>query len=252
MKATMRAVVSLALIVGLWETVARRNWISPSLFPPPTTVLIALGELARSGDLARDLAASLWRAAAGFAWGAVAGVAVGLVTGRGERVNDYVAPVINALRPLPPVAIIPLVIVWMGISDLAKVFSIGFAVFFPVWVNTHLGAHQVPRTLLWTANILGVRGIRLFAMVILPGSLPYVVAGCRSGISMAFIMVYVSELAGASSGIGYQISVSHLAYRIDRMIAALLVLGTCGAVADLLVRGTFRLLFPWLRFTSYR
>jgi len=203
MRQTWRAVVSLAVVVGLWEVVARAGWITPALFPAPTRMLVALSELARSGDLARDLEASLWRAAVGFACGAAAGVAVGLATGRLERVNDFVAPVVNAARPLPPVALIPLILVWFGINDLAKVFSIGFAVFFPVWVTTHDDARQVPRTLLWTAHMLGARGIRLFYGVILPSSLPYIVAGCRNGISMTFVMVFVSELAGASSGLGY-------------------------------------------------
>jgi ABC-type nitrate/sulfonate/bicarbonate transport system permease component len=252
MKSLARAAVALTAALLLWECIARSGWVPPALFPPPTRVAMALVEMVHSGELARDIRASLWRAVAGFAWGALAGVGVGLVTGRLAVVDHYLTPLIQSLRPLPPVAIIPLIIVWFGITDTAKVFSIGFAVFFPVWVNAHAGAREVPRSLLWRAKTLGAGGFRLFRSVILPSALPYIVAGCRNGVAAAFVMVFVSELAGASSGLGYEISVSHLAYRLDKMIAALFVLGACGAAADLILAVMFWRAFPWLRYSAQR
>src|SRR5439155_10912565 len=112
-------------------------------------------------------------------------------------------------RPLPPLAIITLVIVWFGIGEISKVFSIAFAVFFPVWINTHLGAREVPKTFIWSARTLGVKGVSILWKVIFPAAIPFVVAGLRTGVSLTFVMVFVSELAGASAGIGYKISVSY-------------------------------------------
>ena len=247
-----RMAISILGFLIAWEIVARLGFIHPSLFPPPTRVFQAFLEMARSGELARDVRASLWRAVIGFLLGSAAGIAVGLVTGRVEKLNNYISPLIQLFRPLPPVAIIPLVIVWFGIGEVSKIFSIAFAVFFPVWINAHLGAHEVPRTFLWSAQTLRVRGVKLLWKVIFPAALPFIMAGLRNGVSLAFIMVFVSELAGASAGIGYQISVSYLAYRVDRMMAALALLGLFGAAADLVLIRIAWLVFPWLKLTEQR
>jgi ABC-type nitrate/sulfonate/bicarbonate transport system permease component len=243
---------SIAVFMVAWETVARFGFVHASLFPPPSRVCAAFLEMARSGELMRDLRASLWRAVIGFVFGAAAGIVTGLATARIERVDNYLAPIIQLFRPLPPVAIIPLVIVWFGIGEVSKVFSIAFAVFFPVWINTHLGAHEVPKTFLWSAQTLGVKRIRLLSRVIFPAALPFIVAGLRTGVSLAFVMVFVSELAGASAGIGYQINISYLAYRVDRMMAALVVLGLLGAAGDFILMHLTWLAYPWLKLTDQR
>ncbi len=252
MKRHARMGLSILVFLVVWEIVARAGVIHVSLFPPPTQVFQALVEMARSGELVRDIRASLWRALIGFVLGSAVGIATGLVTGRVEKVNNYVSPLIQLFRPLPPVAIIPLVIVWFGIGEVSKIFSIAFAVFFPVWINTHLGACDVAKTFLWSARTLGVRGTKTLWKVIFPAALPFVIAGLRSGVSLAFIMVFVSEIAGASAGIGYQISVSYLAYRVDRMMAALTLLGLFGATADLLLIQFVWLLFPWVRLAQQK
>jgi ABC-type nitrate/sulfonate/bicarbonate transport system permease component len=175
-----------------------------------------------------------------------------LVTGRMRAVADSVSPLIQMFRPLPPVAIVPLIIVWFGIGEMAKVLSIGFAVFFPIWLNTHVGAQHVSTKMIWSASTLTSSKLTMFQKVIFPASLPFIVTGLRQGISLAFVMVFVSELAGASEGIGYQIASTHLAYRIDRMIAALAVLGGSGAAADALFAFCMFWIFPWLRFSQLK
>lgn len=208
--------------------------------------------MARSGELLRDIQASLWRALIGFCLGSVIAIFVGLLTGRIKLFSNYLSPLIQLLRPLPPVAIIPLVIVWFGIGEVSKIFSISFAVFFPVWINTHVGVRDIPKTFLWSAHTLKIRGLAILWKVIFPAALPFIVAGLRTGISIAFIMVFVSELAGASSGIGYQIYSSQLAYRMDRMIAALVLLGLFGALADIGLLAIIRLVFPWLKLSGQK
>lgn len=234
----------------LWELISRSGFVSPSLFPPPSRVAVALWGMITAGTLFSDLQDSLWRLAAGLFIGSAVSVIVGLLTGRVKSFATAFSPVIQILRPLPSVAIIPLVIVWFGIDDGAKIFSIAFAVFFPVWINTHIGALQIPRDFLWSAKLLTNSSAKIFREVVFPAALPFTIAGIRTGIAIAFIMVFVSELAGASSGLGYRISVTQAAYRIDQMIAALIVLGALGAIADqLFVFGT-RKLFPWIKFSS--
>jgi NitT/TauT family transport system permease protein/sulfonate transport system permease protein len=144
------------------------------------------------------------------------------------------------------VAIIPFVIVWLGIGETAKLFSISFAVFFPVWVNTHFGASNIPSHYLQTTAILTNSLLKKWFKVVLPASLPFIVAGVRVGVGVAFIMVFVSELAGSSSGLGYLMSISQLTYRMDNLLAGLFVLGFLGAMTDYVFVKATRRLFPWL------
>jgi ABC-type nitrate/sulfonate/bicarbonate transport system permease component len=251
-KKSVRVSVSILGALLLWEIVSRSGLVPIALFPPPTQVAIAFGEMVRSGDLVRDLQASLWRAFLGFLLGSSLGITVGLATGRAAVFDHYISPLLQLIRPLPPVAIIPLVILWFGIGDVSKIFSIAFAVFFPVWINTHVGAQTVSRAFLWTAQTLRINKIRRIYRVILPAAFPLVLAGLRNGIAVAFVMVFVSELAGASVGIGYEISVSNLAYRVDRMIAALIVLGLLGALADFALTRILWFQFPWSKMIDKR
>lgn len=240
---------SCAILVALvlWEAISRCGAINPRLFPPPSAVALALRQWAVSGDLIRDVAGSLWRIVVGLLLGGSIGIGLGLLTGRFRHFRRWLAPVIQVLRPLPPVAIVPLVIVWLGIGDGAKFFSIAFAVFFPVWINVHVGAASIPVNYLRSARLLSKSRMRLLFRVVLPATASFAVAGIRTGIAIAFIMAYVTELAGASSGIGYRISITHLAYRIDGMVAALAVLAALGALTDLAFSRATRRLLPWLR-----
>lgn len=238
-------VLFVILFIIAWETVSRLKIVNPLLFPAPSIVFSALIDWAVNGGLWDDVKASLWRMLTGFVLGGFIGITIGMLTARIKFLNLSLSPTIQLLRPLPPVAIIPLVIVWLGIGDTAKIFSISFAVFFPVWINTHLGATSVSKVYLWSAQILCKSKLKTMFKVFIPATLPAIISGLRTSISIAFIMVYVSEIAGASKGIGYQISVTHLAYRIDQMMAALLVLAIAGAVTDFLFARVVRLVFPW-------
>jgi ABC-type nitrate/sulfonate/bicarbonate transport system permease component len=245
----LRLAAPIFVLLLVWELVSRSGLFNSALFPPPSRVLQALFDMTETGEIFFDLWASYVRLLLGLTIGALVGIGLGLLTGRFKLVADAVTPLIQLFRPLPPVAIIPLVIVWFGIGETAKVFSIAFAVFFPVWLNTHLGAGQVPQRLLWCASTLTTSRGRIFWRVIFPASLPFIVAGLRTGIALAFVMVFVAELMGASEGIGYEISTAHLAYRIDRMMAALAVLGASGALADYLFAQGIVRKYPWLKFS---
>lgn len=238
-------------VLAVWEIVSRSGLVNPRLFPPPTAVTQVLREWAASGELVRDVAGSLWRIVLGLAIGGFLGIGIGLLTGRFRHFRRWLAPVIQILRPLPPVAIVPLVIVWLGIGNGAKLFSIAFAVFFPTWINVHVGTTAIPANYLRSARLLSKSRARLLFRVVLPATASFAVAGIRTGIAIAFIMAYVTELAGASSGIGYRISVTQLAYRIDGMVAALTVLAGLAALTDLAFTHLTNRLLPWLRSTVH-
>lgn len=250
MKKLLLFILPIIVLLVLWEFVSRDGFVNAALFPPPSQVATALEGMTVDGTLFSDLRDSLWRLFAGLCIGSVLGMIFGLLTGRVRSFATALSPIIHILRPLPPVAIIPLVIVWFGIDDSAKIFSIAFAVFFPVWINAHIGALRVPHVFLWSAKLLTHSPFRILREVVFPAALPFIVAGIRIGIALGFVMVFVSELSGASGGLGYRISITQAAYRIDEMIAALFVLGALGAITDqLFVFGTHKL-FPWMRFSS--
>jgi ABC-type nitrate/sulfonate/bicarbonate transport system permease component len=230
----LRLSIPVVAFLAAWEVASRSGAVSPVLFPPPSRVFATLFSLTASGQLITDALASYRRLIVGLSFGSAVGVLVGLFTGRVKRIADALVPLIHLFRPLPPVAIIPLIIVWFGIGEPAKYFSIAFAVFFPVWLNTHLGAQQIPEKIMWCASTLTRSRLRKLRSVVFPAALPFIVAGLRVGLALSFTMVFVSELMGSSEGIGYEIHISQLAYRIDRMMASLALLGASGFLADFL------------------
>lgn len=243
---TVQAIATVAMFLGLWEITSRSGWVSRALFPPPTQVLAALVEWAKDGGLVRDLWASLWKAYTGLAIGAAIGVPAGILAGRVRAIRDCVLPLILLFRPIPPVAIIPLVIIWFGIGTTSKLSATAFAVFFPVFTAAYQGARNLPDSYLWAARSVGLSPVAILFRIVLPGTLNVTMAGLRVGLATAFLMIYVNELAGSASGVGYQIALMHLNYRIDRMMAALVVLGTFAALSDSLLSYGVSYLFPWL------
>ena len=232
--------------LALWECISRSGAVNPLLFPPPSAALIALRDLAAGGVLASDIGASLWRALAGLLIAVVLGIGAGLLTGRNRLADRLLSPPLELLRALPPVAVIPLVIVWLGIGDGAKLFSIALAAFFPMWVATHAGVKRVRPEFLWSAALLTRSRWKVTAEVVLPAALPFIMTGVRNAAALAFIMVFVSELAGASSGLGYRIAVAQLSYRVDQMVAGLAVLSLCAAATQWCCTRAADRSFPWL------
>ncbi len=163
------------------------------------------------------------------------GVFFGLLMGRIIFLEETISPLLHILRAFPPVALIPLIIIWFGIGDSAKIFSIAFASFFPAWLSTLIGTKTINKDYLKAAKIFKKKTIETYQKIIIPAITPFIVSGARISIGMGFIMVFVSELAGASSGIGYTIAYSQIIYRTDLMIAGLIVLGLFAFIADSLL-----------------
>ena len=238
------------VIMVVWELISRSGIVSIALFPPPSKVTIAFWGMIVSGTIFSDIGSSICRLGIGLVIGSTIGTCIGLLTGRIKLIAKLLNPIIQILRPLPPVAITPLIIIWFGIDNGAKIFSIAFATFFPVWVSAYSGSQQVPQTFLWSAKLFTISKLRMFREVVFPASLPFIISGIRTAIAIGFVMVFVSELSGASSGLGYRISITSLSYRIDEMIAVLIVLGTMGALTDQIFVFITRKVFPWLTLSS--
>lgn len=247
MKINWKAIVFFLIVIGLWQLVFTIGWFNQSLFPAPLTVLKSIIYLFVHENLLYHIFTSLWRISLGLIIGASFGVLCGILMGRILFLDESIAPFFNILRAFPPVALIPLIIVWFGIGDIAKIFSIAFAVFFPVWLSTLIGSKNVPKDYLKVAKVFVKSKTKIFYKVIFPSTIPFIMNGIRLGIGTAYVMAFVSELAGASSGLGYVIAYSQIIYRIDNMLAGLIVLGTLAALTDFCFVKSAKHIFPWVK-----
>jgi NitT/TauT family transport system permease protein len=231
----------------VWWGIAEAGFLNPALFPPPQAAFIALVEMLGSGELLLDITATMRRVVVGYALGSSLGIIVGILTARVTAINQTVGQLIQVLRPIPPISLVPLAVVWLGLGELSKTSIIMWGVFFPVWVSTHVGVSGISKELIWAAQSLGAGGSRVLMRVVLPASLRYVVSGMRVAIAIAFICVVVAEMAGALEGLGYKINKSYVVFRVDRMLADLVVLGLLGALSDVGFAKLVNRLMPWYR-----
>jgi ABC-type nitrate/sulfonate/bicarbonate transport system permease component len=235
--------------IALWSLAAgivvAFKLFNPIFLPGPWLVVGSLVELAGKGQLWIHVRATLERVAVGFATGAGLGVALGLAAGHLRLVRDLVEPVVEMLRPIPPLAVLPLFIVWVGIGEPSKVGFITYATFFPIFLTTVTGVRQIDPLLLRAARSLGARGPRLFLRVILPAALPDILTGLRLGVALAFFVIVISEFIGAEHGLGYLINDGRNFFLVPQMLGAAVVLGLLGYLGNGLVRLLERRITRW-------
>ncbi len=189
--------------VIVWQLASSVGWLSTRVLPSPEGVLKAFWTLSASGELWQHLAISSWRALVGFAIGGSIGLILGLISGLsrwGERLLDTS---IQMLRNVPHLALIPLVILWFGIDETAKIFLVSLGTLFPIYINTWHGIRNIDRGLVEMARSYGLSGFALFRHVILPGALPSVIVGVRFALGLMWLTLIVAETISANAGIGY-------------------------------------------------
>jgi ABC-type nitrate/sulfonate/bicarbonate transport system permease component len=226
--------------LGVWSLVAGAvvvlKLFNPIFLPGPWLVVGSLVDLAARGQLWIHVAATLERVAIGFGTGAALGVLLGLAAGYFAPVRDVVEPLVEVLRPIPPLAVLPLFIVWVGIGEPSKIGFITYATFFPIFLTTVTGVRQIDPLLLRAARSLGAGGIALFTRVILPAALPDILTGLRLGVALAFFVIVISEFIGAEHGLGYLINDGRNFFLVPQMLGAAVVLGLLGYGGNELVR----------------
>ena len=224
--------LSLPLFVGLWELVSRSGAVNMVLFPPPTVVAAAALEWIRSGPFLGDLLASLFRVTTGFIVGGALGILLGILTGQFPVVSSLLSPLFHILRPIPPIAFVPIVILWFGLSEAGKLFLVVWGVFFTVWLSTHIGVQKVDRGLIRAALMLGTPRRQMLQEIVLLGALPYIVVGLRTAVSISFYTLVAAELAGAFAGIVYRIEIAQQNMQTGQVMGGLAALGLISFVAD--------------------
>ena len=224
--------VSIPLFLGLWQIASTSGFVNELLFPPPTKVAVSLGSELMTGTLLVDLGMSVMRVVIGFISGAAVAIMVGLLTGRYRVISNLLAPIFQLLRPIPPIAFVPIVILWFGLSEWGKWFLVFWGVFFTVWVATHLGVQRADPMLIRAARSLGTPDRLLIRDIILPSALPTIFVGLRTAVSISFYTLVAAELAGAFAGLAYRIDLAHQNMQTGQMLGGLVMLGIVSASAD--------------------
>jgi sulfonate transport system permease protein len=234
-----------AAILGLWEYAARSGLLSARVLPEPWAVAEAAWHLARTGELWANLQVSAWRAFAGLALGGGLGLGLGLLTGLSRPAELALDTTLQMLRNIPPLAMIPLVILWFGIDEGAKLFLVALGVFFPLYLNTVHGIRSVEPALIEMARSYGLSGWSLYRDVILPGALPSILVGLRYALGLMWVLLIVAETISASSGIGYMTMNAREFLQTDVVLVGILLYALLGKLADMAARGLERICLRW-------
>jgi sulfonate transport system permease protein len=206
---------------------------------------VAGWKLLLSGELARNIWVSFWRASAGFAIGGGIGFAFGLANGLSQLSNKLTDTTLQMVRNIPHLALIPLVILWFGIDESAKLFLVALGVFFPIYLNTLHGIRTVDPQLIEMGRIYGMTDGELFRRVIFPGALPSIFVGVRFALGIMWLTLIVAETIAASSGLGYMAMQAREFMQIDIVVLSILIYALLGKLADSASRALERLTLSW-------
>lgn len=232
-----------AAIWFVWELVVLFTHPSPAVLPTPDQTARAFAQLLRNGELLRDTWASLRRVLIAWALSALVAIPLGLWQGTSPAVERMVDPVVELLRPISPLAWIPMAILWFGISETGKVFIIFIATFFPILLNTVAAVKGVDPVLLRAGRVLGCRGpTAMFRRVVLPAAMPTILVGLRIAFGTGWAAIIAAELVAAHSGLGYLIADGMEILRSDHVLVGMITIGVLGVTVD----GLFRLLGRWI------
>ena len=248
-RSTLRLVAPLTVLAG-WEVAARFGLINILLLPPPSKAFADLIVLVSSGYLWKALYASLFRVVCGFALAVTVGVCLGIAMARMRLINDFFDPLVELLRPISPLALFPLAILWFGIGDGSKIFVIALAASFPVILNAYAGARSIDTNLIRASRSLGATELEIFKGIVLPASLPYIFTGVRLAWGISLIVIIAAEMVGATVGMGYMVLEAQQTFRTERVFAGIFVIGVIGFATDLGFRRLRQWLLPWYRETE--
>ena len=264
LKRILHAIIIPFLLLLFWEGLTRSGFINPHILPAPSQVLLkwiaylkpleeynpaSMSYVAWlfSGELPHDALASIIRVVGGFGIGAGLALPLGLLMGGSAWIYRLMNPLVQLLRPIPPIAYIPLAILWFGLGNPPAFFLISLGAFFPVLMNTISGVRTVDEIYIRAARNLGASGATLFLRIILPAATPHILTGLRVGFGVAFIVVIVAEMIAVNDGLGFRILEAREFMWSDKIIAGMITIGLLGLAIDSGMDRINRYLLRWHR-----
>lgn len=232
-------------LIAIWQLLSQVGLIPTRVLPAPTQVLEAAIRLSLSGELLRNVLISLGRALTGFLIGGSIGLSLGVLNGLSRPAERLLDSSLQMIRNIPHLALIPLVILWFGIGDAARIFLVSLGVFFPIYINTFAGIRAIEPNLLEMGKVYGLRRSELFWQIVLPGALPNMLVGLRYALGLMWLTLIVAETIAANSGIGYMAMNAREFMQTDVVVMSILLYALLGKLADSIVRTLEAWWLPW-------
>lgn len=234
-----------AVVLGLWQASASFGWVNSLFLPSPVSIVAALYQSATQGDLWSNIELSLFRLGLGWLFGTLTGVIIGFGMGISSVTRSMSLAGISALFPIPKIALLPLLILWLGIGETSKVVVIALGVFFPMAIATYSAIDSVPRNLIRMAQSFGLGRLEILWKIILPGALPGILAGIRISLSIGLTLLVSAEMIGARYGIGAFLLNSGNLMQTDQLMAGIVTLSVLGLIFAAILNLVERSLFRW-------
>ena len=235
------------ILLGVWELVSGLDLIDARFFSAPSDIVVALVDLARSGELWVHVGATSRRVVVGFLWGGAAGVLVGVLMARSWVLRAVLKPVVAATYPVPKIALLPVFLLIFGIGDTSIYVVVAMSVFYVTLINTLTAVTNIPSIYQDVAQTFDVRGLRHLTSIALPGALPVVFSALRVSLGIALVVAVAAEFTSADEGLGKMIINSWQIFSIERMYAALVLTGVLGWASFLVMDLLERFVIPWRR-----
>jgi sulfonate transport system permease protein len=234
-----------AIVVLLWEAAARLGLIAPQVLPAPSSVFATAANMTQNGELFIHLGVSLLRAAAGFVIGGSIGLALGVLVGFSPFAQALLDRPIQMIRAVPFLAMLPLVIVWFGVGEAAKIFLVALAVLFPIYINTMLGIRQIDPKLMELARVIGMSRAGVVRRIVIPGAMPSILTGVRYALAHAWLALVIAETLATTRGIGFLAMDAREFLNTNVILLTIIIYAIIGVVADALVRMLESRLLSW-------
>jgi len=231
-----RIILFVCSIILIWQFSYFIFQIKNPLIPSPFQIFLALKEVTLSGEIFPHIFYSLKRVLVGFLIASFIAISLGLFCGYSKKVGSLLEPLVEILRPIPPIAWIPLAILIFGLGDKSSYFIIFIGAFFPIFTNTFFGARSIPKVYINLSKTGNINVYSYFKNILLKFSLPYIFTGLKIGIGMAWMSLIAAELIGAQSGLGYFIQINRLLLRTDKIIAGMIIIGFLGLLLNQLIK----------------
>lgn len=246
MMSKIRRIASVMTLLALWQFASEARLAPAFLLPAPTDIVLEAYDQLRSGALQQHILSSMTRMLAGFGLALGTGVVFGGLMGWFRWIDDIVDPIVELVRPVSPLALLPLSILWLGIGQASKIFTIWYGCFFPILLNTYSGVRSVPQSSIEAAKIMGAAPDEMLFRVVFFHSLPMVLTGARISFAVGMIVIVAAEMIASQSGLGYMILTAQQTFQTPELFVGIVTIAIIGFIGDRILRSIRGLVCPWI------